>query len=233
MYSSIQSFLTRALFVIALLVAFGYGVSFFKTYQRKSALIADLRVICGESSYFRQFTSEEAEKTLVRAIGLLAEADSLGLDVNRAIESGLGLRELWSIEKTDAEEITPSQQIIRASLRGNYENFIKLGYRADFHTLKAMKAGTLTPLASGPLVGRTPIVKPLIPAAASSGMEKVIANLELSPPDSADAPRTDVQLAAAKQLARDLAIAGIIEEAARDRIIDYFKPENTKQPTAP
>ena len=50
-------------------------------------------------------------------------------------------------------------------------------------------------------------------------MEKVIANLEIRPPPTDAQKPTDIEVAAAKQLARDLRDARLIEEPVRDRIL--------------
>jgi hypothetical protein len=224
---SIRYIFSRAVTIIALLVALLYGYGFFKKYQRKSAVVAELRQICGESSYFRQFSTEEAHKTLIRAIGLLAEADSLGMDIGEAIDGGLGIKTEWFENELEEDDTPPKDKIIRDSLRGNYDNFIKLGFKPDFSIFNPMKNGELAAIPSDPYAGRKPVIKTLIPEAASPGIEKVLANLELSPPDSGDKPITDLQTAAAKQLARDLSDAGLIEESVRDRIVAHLTPPET------
>ena len=224
---SIRYILSRAVTVIALLVAALYGYGFIKKQQRKSAIVADLRQICGESSYFRQFSAEDAQKTLIRAIGLLAEANSLGMDTGAAIDGGLGIKSEWFENELKEDDTPAGQKIIRNSLRANYDNFIKLGYKPEFAIITPMKAGQLAAIPAGPFAGRKPVIKTLIPAAASPGIEKVLANLELSPPDSEGKPITDLQSAAAKQLARDLTDAGLIEDTVRDRIIAHLTPPET------
>jgi hypothetical protein len=224
MDSSTRYILSRAVTIIALLVAVTYGYGFVKKHQRKSAVVAQLRQICGESSFFRQFSAEEAHKTLIRAIGLLAEADSLGMDIGEVIDGGLGIKSEWFENEFKEDDTPAAHKIIRESLRENYDNFIKLGYKPDYSSIQPMKEGQLAAIPSGPFAGRKPVIKTLIPAAASPGIEKVLANLELSPPDSEDKPITDLQTAAAKQLAKDLTAAGLIEETVRDRIIAHFTP---------
>lgn len=221
---SIRYILSRAVTLIALLVAGLYGYSFIKKQQRKSAVVAELSQICGESSFFRQFSNEEAQKTLIRAIGLLAEADSLGMDIGEAIDGGLGIKTEWFENKYNKDDAPPGEKIIRASLRGNYDNFIKLGYKPDFAIITPMKDGQLAAISAGPFSGRKPVIRNLIPEAASPGIGKVLANLELSPPDSEGKPANDLQVAAAKQLARDLSDAGLIEDTVRDRILTHLTP---------
>lgn len=212
--------LTRAVSLIALLAAVLYGYSQFKKIQRRSAIVAELQSITSDSSFFQQFYADDARKSLVRAIGLIAEASSLGQSTDKTIDLGMGLKPKFFENDAENNEPPAREKIIRSCLRGNYENFLKLGFKPDFHTIAAMKNGELPPIPEGPQSGRKPEIANLIPPAASPGIEKVIANLELRPPQQDGQKPTDIQIAAAKQLARDLAEARIIEEPVRDRIIE-------------
>lgn len=212
--------ITRAAFLLALLVAVLSGFSFFKKQQRQSAIIADLQSITSDSSFFKQFYAEDARKSLVRAIGLIAEANSLGVPPDKAIDRGMGIKPQFFENDAEKDEPPAREKIIRSCLRSNYENFLKLGYKPDFHTLEAMKRGELPPIPEGPQSGKTPEIANLISPVISPGMEKVLANLEIRPPQGESQKPTDIQIAAAKQLARDLSDAQLIEEPVRDRIIE-------------
>lgn len=211
--------ITRSIYLIVMLVAVIYGYSFFKKKQRQSAIIDELKSITSDSSFFQQFYPEDARKTLIRSIGLIAEANSLGLKPNEAIDRGMGLKPKFFENELERNEPPLREKIIRSCLRRNYENFIKLGFKADFHSLDYMRKGELPPIPAGPQSGRRPEIANMISPTISPGMEKVIANLEIRPPQSEDHKPTDIEIAAAKQLARDLADARIIEEPVRDRIL--------------
>ena len=211
--------LTRAAFLIALLVAALYGMSFFKKFQRQGAIVAELKSITSDSSFFQQFYAADAQKTLVRAIALIAEGNQLGLSPDRAMDGGLGIDRKYFTTDDDRKEPPVRDKIIRASLQKNYENFRKLGYTPNFRTLESMKAGELPSIPSGPQAGNRPEIGTLIDPALSPGMERVIANLEIRPVRTAT-KASDVEIAAAKELARDLSDAKIIEESARDRILE-------------
>lgn len=211
--------LTRAVFFVALLVAVVCGYSFVKKKQREAAITAELESITSDSSFFQQFYAEDARKSLVRAIGLIAEANALGIPPDVTITRGMGIKPVFFANDAKHEEPPPRQKIIRTCLRANYENFLKLGYQPDFHTLAAMKNGELPPIPAGPQFGQKPVIANLISPAISPGMEKVIANLELRPPQTEPQPPTAIEIAAAKQLAYDLSEARLIEEPTRDRIL--------------
>jgi hypothetical protein len=211
--------ITRVVFLIAAIFVVLTGISFVKKKQRQSAIIAELKSISSDSSFFKQFYPEDAQKSLVRAVALIAEANQLGIPPEKAIDRGLGIEEVFFSTDTNPYEPTAREKIIRNSLGSNYENFLKLGYKADFHTLDAMREGKLPILTEGPLAGKKPTIATLIDPAVSPGIDKVIANLEIRPPQTESHVPTDIEIAAAKQLARDLADAKIIEEPVRDRII--------------
>lgn len=211
--------LTRVIFLIAAVFVVLTGISFIKKKQRQAAIIAELKSISSDSSFFKQFYPEDAQKSLVRAVALIAEANQLGVPPEKAIDRGLGIEEVFFSTDTNPYEPTAREKIIRNSLGSNYENFLKLGYKADFHTLAAMREGKLPILTDGPLAGKKPTIATLIDPSVSPGIDKVIANLEIRPPQNENHAPTDIEIAAAKQLARDLADAKIIEEPVRDRII--------------
>ncbi|MEO5715058.1 MAG: hypothetical protein ABIT37_16385 [Luteolibacter sp.] len=217
--------LTRAVFLIAAVVVVLYGVSFIKRKQRQSAIVAELKSIASDSSFFQQFYAADAQKSLVKAIALMAEANQLGLSPDKSIDGGLGIERKYFTTDEEMKEPSAHDKIIRSSLRSNYENFGKLGYTADFHTLQGMKTGELPAIPSGPQSGQKPEIGTIIDPALSPGMERVIANLELRPARPENAKPSDVEVAAAKQLARDLYEAGIIEESARDRILEKLSPD--------
>jgi hypothetical protein len=212
--------LSRAVLLVTVLVAVVCGYSFVKKKQHQAAITAELESITSDSSFFQQFYADDARKTLIRAIGLIAEANALGIAPDDTITRGLGIKAEFLASDARHEEPPTRQKIIRTCLRANYENFLKLGYVADFHTLAAMRNGELPPIPAGPQYGQKPVIASLISPAISPGMDKVIANLELRPPQpDAHAPSA-IQIAAAKQLANDLSEALLIEESARDRILE-------------
>lgn len=174
--------ITRAVFVLAVIVAGLSGWSFFKKKQRQSAITAELQSITSNSSFFQQFYVEDAKKTLVRAIALIAEAKSLGMSPDQTIDLGLGIKPQFFENDAEKDEPPAREKIIRDCLRSNYENFLKLGYKADFHTLDSMRMGELPAIPEGPQAGRKPEIANLISPEASPGMEKVLANMEIRPP---------------------------------------------------
>lgn len=211
--------LRRAIYLIILLVAITIGYGFIKKKQRLSAIGSELQSISSDSSFFKQFYAEDARKTLVRAIGLIAEANSLGMSPDDAINRALGIKKQFYGTDVNLDSPSARDTIIRDSLRSNYENFLKLGYTGDPRAIQFFKNGDIPVIPSGPHAGKKPIIATLISPGISPGIEKVIANLELRPPASEDDKLTAIETAAAKRLANSLAEAGLIEDSVKDHII--------------
>lgn len=215
--------ITRSIFMIGVVIVAIYATSFIKKKQRESAIIRELKSLASDSSFFQQFYAVDARRSMIKAIALMAEADRLGVTPNQAVDGALGIERKYFTTDEDRKEPPTRSKIIRACLIANLENFKKLGYTADFHTIQAMKDGTLPEIPSGPAAGKLPEIGTIIDPAISPGMERVLANLELRPTRE-KAPTSDVEIAAARQLARDLADAMIIEEVAKNRILDQLDP---------
>ncbi len=222
--------ITRALLLILVLIAGLYGMRFVKKWQRQDAIVAELKSITSDSSFFQQFYAADAQKSLVRAIGLIAEANELGMLPETTIARSQGLEKKYFASDSDADEPPVKVQIITHSLRSNYQNFLKFGYTANFQTLGEMRDGKLPPIPGGPGAGKTPAVITLIDPAVSPGIDKVIANLEIRPPGSGDQPKSDIEIAAAKRLANDLEEAGIIEDTVKRRIVESLTPAPEPSP---
>lgn len=217
--------LSRAAMVIALVVAVILANGYFKKRKHLAAIAAELQAIAADSSFFRQFYAEDARKSLVRAVGLIAEANSLGVTPAESLDRAIGRDGGdFTLGVRVARQSDPRQDLIRNALLGNYHNFVKLGYQGDAATIKSLKDGVLPPIPSGPQRGQRPELAMLIPPELSPGIDRVIANLEIRPPGGEAAPRTDTEVALAKQLAHDLAMAGVIEDAALERILTGLSP---------
>ncbi|MDP4647418.1 MAG: hypothetical protein NWR51_12280 [Akkermansiaceae bacterium] len=214
---NLRYILTRAAAAILIIVVALYSIDYLKKKQRLGAIVSELKSLSSDSSFFRQFSAADAEKSLIRAIGLIAEANKLGLDPEAAIDQGLGIKKKY-FNSDDDKEPTYREQLIRSTLRSNYENFRKLGYTPDFYTLESFEIGELPPVRNGPLQGSMAEVGTIIDSALSPGLDTVLANLEIRPIREKGKPLTDVEIAIAKKLAVDLEEAGVIEEIAFLRI---------------
>ena len=211
--------ITRAISVILLIVVALYAVSFAKKWQKQKEIVSDLKSIASESSFFRQFSAADAKKSLIHGVGLIAEAKELGMEPDEVIDKVLGTEKKYFPSDDDVRP-TSKQNLISATLRSNYENFLKVGYVADFHTLESLRKGELPPVRNGPRAGSRAEVVPIIDPTLSPGLDAVIANLEIRPKRSGSFKPTDVENARAKRLARDLEEAEVIDKSVSVRIIE-------------
>lgn len=217
--------ITRAVLILGVIIALLYGSGYLKKKQRINALVKESQALASDSSFFHQFYPEDSRKTLVRAIGLIAEANEFGIPPNAFIDRTLGIEKPFFNNDREKEE-EPRQKLIRRTLASNYDNFRKLGYDANPQTLAAMREGKLPTIPSGPMANSKAEVGTIIDPALSPGLEKIVANLQIRPPSEEKARPSDVEIAAAKRLANDLAISGVIESTVRDRLIrDLSVPE--------
>lgn len=219
MDTSPRYILSRAVFLILALIAVLYGMRYYQNWSRQNAIIAELKSISSDSSYYHQFYAADASKALIRAVGLIAEASKMGIPAETTIARANGTEKKTFVSDADLEDTPLKTQIVINNLRLNYENFVKLGYKPDFKTLADLKTGELPSIPDGPAAGQKPEVGTIIDPAESPGIDKVLANLEIRPPRTEPHVPTDLEMSAAKRLAGDLADAGIIEEKVRDRII--------------
>lgn len=212
--------LTRSIYLIVTIIAVLFVYGFIKKKQRISTITTELQSITCDSSFFKQFSADDTQKTLMRAVALIMEANSLGLAPEKAISRGMGVKEKLFNDDSDREETPAREKIISNCLRTNYENCLRLGYTGDVRTIKALKEGEFPTIQTGAHSGKKPMIDTLISPTISAGMEKVVANLEIRPPQDEVHKLTDIETATAKQLAKDLAEAKIIEEPVRNRIIE-------------
>lgn len=233
MDTSPRYILSRTIFLLVALVALLYGMRYFKKWQRQNEIVAELKSIASDSSYYHQFYAADAHKSLVRAVGLMAEANSLGIAPDKLLARATGTEKKTFVSDEDLAEIPLKTEIVINSLRLNYENFVKLGYKVDFKLLGQLGSGELPVIPTGPGAGQRPIVATFIDAAASPGIEKVMANLEIRPPRPDGQRPSDIEVASAKRLVGQLAEAGIIENSVRDRIDDILAGKTPAKPAAP
>jgi len=224
--------LSRSAFLIGLLVVGLVASSYYKKHRRQAAIIDELKAITSDSSFYQQFYAADARKSLVRAVGLIAEANALGTPTETTISRSLGLKRGMFEHEALREELPARQQLIRDCLRGNYASFRKLGYQADTATLTALKSGELPPIPNGPHAGSRPVIANLIDPEIAPGLDKVIANLAIRPPPADDAKPNEIEIAASKRLARDLADANVIEDTACERILKRLSAPPVPDPPA-
>lgn len=92
---NLRYILTRAAAVILAIVVALYAVSYVKKRNKQAATVVELKSLSSDSSFFRQFYAEDARKNLIWAVGLIAEANDLGLSPDTTINRGLGIEDKY------------------------------------------------------------------------------------------------------------------------------------------
>ena len=86
--------ISRALFVIGVIIALLMGWSFIKKKKRQTAIFVELQSITSDSSFFQQFYEEDARKALARARIAIANIDVAEVNEAFAAQSLAVLRDL-------------------------------------------------------------------------------------------------------------------------------------------
>lgn len=212
--------------VVALLALLAIaGLKVHRHFRDRAELAAELRSLAGEGSFYRQFYPADAERALLRAMAVLREGELDGMAPDELLDRCLGLT---TKRGETPDEPTADEQLVRSTFLNNYENCRKLGILRPRDAAQRLREGELPPIETGPARGSTPRVVRIIEPALAPGLDKVVANLEIRPPDSAPAAG-EVERNAARKLANSLGEAGVIDTAAVNRILKALEP---KAPTA-
>lgn len=217
---SISDILRYAVLLIIVVVVGLFAMSFLRKRREHRALVADMRSIVSDSSYYQQFYADDAQKTLLRAMYLLHQAEQKGRDPSEFLNEVLGVAGDSLLDRSGdkPDSLSRTEALADSTLRANYENCRKLGLLDDAKSLETLAKGVPPTITIGPAAGERAAVHPIIDPSLSPGIEKVLANLQIGPPRDDSQPLGDVEIAAARRLARALQSAGIIDPAAQKRI---------------
>lgn len=191
------------------------GLKVHRHFRDRAHLAAELRALAAEGAFYRQFYPADADRALLRAMAVLREGELDGLAPDELIDRSLGLESKGGDGDDDP---TADEQLVGSTFLNNYENCRKLGLFHDSDAASRLREGELPAITSGPASGSLPKIVRIIDPALAPGLDKVLANLEIRPPDSAPA-QGDVERNAARRLARALGNANVIDAAAVTRIL--------------
>ena len=122
---------------------------------------------------------------------------------------------------------------MRQTLLHNYENCRKLGLFTRRDAAAVLRTGELPAIEQGPATGQQPVIARILDPSFAPGLDKVVANLEIRPPDEPPAADGIPRDAAARKLARSLAEEGVIDTDAVRRIEAALKGEPAKPQEPP
>jgi hypothetical protein len=220
----VAAILKWALLGVIALFGFTQISKYRKTSSRKESLAAEMRTLVSEASFYRAVGEEDARATFLRGIAVLNDAKSLGLEPGDFFDLVFKAEEK---EKdgglAEFEDYPSREKLARETMTRGYQHATQLGLLAGPDEIEKLKEGKLPDVSP-----KAQIIRVIDPA-VSPGLEKVVPNLELRRADAAEAPPTDVEIAAARNLAADLYGAQIIDREAEQRITLHFRPKDEKE----
>lgn len=211
----------RLLFVgIALLVGVLVALKQYRIYRDKGDLVIEVRELTSEASFYRQFDAAGAESVLLRSVAAVEDARALGLPPTELFDRVYERKKKDRFDYRSDMQYPVREQLVRRTLDHAHRAADDLGLLSSRY-LKSLRDGKMPRTDAG-----RPAVIPLIDPVISAGFEKIVPNLEIHPPETD--PRRElnaIQTAAARQLARDLERAKLIEDSVSDLILERYKTE--------
>lgn len=217
----VASVLKLAVFAVLALVAYSFGSKHYKKSQRKAALVDEMRTLVSEASFYRSLSEDGARAVLLKGIARIEEARTLGIEPSAYFDL------VFKREKDDPtdefEDYPAREQLARETLLRAHQHALQLKLLETPEARLEMAEGKMPDVSPKPEIACT------IDPAISPGLEKVVPNLEFVPAGKKKEAPTDLEIAAARNLAADLYSAQIIDREAEKRITDHFRPPAEKK----
>ncbi|MCW1926324.1 hypothetical protein OKA05_27465 [Luteolibacter arcticus] len=219
----VAAILKWTLYGVLALATFIYVSRYQKREKRKDQIVADMRGLVSEASFYRAMTEKDARTTFLRGIALLHDAKQLGEDPTVVFNRVFDDKENKSDSDDEFDDYPSREKLARETFNRAYQHAGQLGLLAGPEEVAALRQGELpgTP-------ARSAIICVIDPAVAP-GLEKVVPNFELRPFDNKNAAPNDTDIAAARNLASDLASSQIIDRETESKINLHFRPKE-KEP---
>ena len=219
----VAAILKWALFGVFALMTFVFFSRYTKREKRKDEIVSDMRALVSEGSFYRAITEKDARTTFLRGIALIYDAEKLEMDQGELFGRIFERKDKNKTIAGDEFIDFPSREkLARETYIRAYEHAKQLGLLETGEEVAALRQGEIpaTPV-------RTAIICVIDPA-ISPGLEKVVPNFELRPFDNKNATPNDTEIAAARNLASDLASSKIIDRETEAKInLHYRPPEKT------
>lgn len=215
--------LLRQLLMGAILLALALvGYKFYKRHSDKNELIASMRTDVSEASFYRSLSEEEAKRTFLRGIARIERATKLGMEPEAFFDRVFDRKEKKSSGYDDDAGYPVREKLVRVTLLRGYQHARQLGL---LEFLRDLESGEIPPIHPKPVIGT------IIDPALSPGLEKAVPNLELrANRDTPNRELSDLEIAAARELIRDLADAKLIVEETAKRLLEHYAPKTTVTP---
>ena len=201
-----SEYIKQGIFLILVLALALFGIKSCRKYQKKRDLIIELSSTASESAAYEQFYAENAHSNLYKSMYQMHLGAQLGLTPSEIIGSVMEEDEkMFSTEKKD--DLPIRQELIRDALLSNYDNCVKLAIFEDANNLDQLSNGIPPIIQQGPAKGETAIIQLVIPSSVLPGVDKLLPNLMISPPQeytkkAGSTAFNNFEIARAKKLAR-------------------------------
>lgn len=204
---------------IALLIGGVMAMKHYRIHQTKGELVVLARELTSEASFYRQFDRAGAERVLLRTVAVVEDARVLGLPPDELFDRVYERKESDRYDYRSMDHYPLTEKLVRSTLDHAHRAAGELGMLKSQH-LRDLREGKLPRTAAG-----RPVIVPLIDPGLSAGLEKIVPNLEIHPPGTDPGKREldAIEVAAARELARDLGDAKIIEEVVSDQILEHYR----------
>jgi hypothetical protein len=201
-----------------------------KLQKKTEKLASEMRTLVSDTTFYRSPTVESAHAAYFKGIALLADAKALGLEPSAYFDEVFPHKKKDKVGLDDEFEDHPAREkLARETYQRGYQMAEHFGMLDSPEKIAELREGKM-PADVKP----KPVVACIIDPALSPGMEKIVPNLDLRAPGSkSDAPPTDLEVAAAKNLCSDLYAARVIESDADSRIAKHYDRRNKPEPVKP
>ncbi len=228
----VTEYIKQGIFLLIIISVALFGIKSCRKYQKKRSVIIELTSQISESSSYEQFYAKDAQATLLKTMYQMHLATELGMTPDETLKEVM--EESEDLLDTDHDnELTIRKALIRDSLLSNFDNCKKLGIFTDQSNLFTLEKGEIPIIKSGPSTDEDVVISTIIPASVLEGVDKLIPNLVISPPN-ADGSKpggkklNEFEIARAKQFVKSLKEADLIEKEAYQKIFDYYERQTMK-----
>ncbi len=219
----VATILKLAVFGILAIILFSLGSKHYRKFNRKAALVEEMRTLVSEASFYRSLTEADARAVMLRGIAKIDEAKSLDMEPGDYLDRVFKREKDKDAAGDEFEDYPAREKLARETFLRAHQHAVALKLLEEPEFRGELAEGKL------PDVSPKPSIAYLIDPAISPGLEKVVPNLELQPAGAKEEAPTDLEIAAARNLAADLYSAQIIDRETEKRISEHFRPTPPKE----
>ena len=224
--------------VVVLIIAI-FGLKVWNKIKLEKQIVSELRHLAHPTTSFESNYTEDAESALFKSVALLHRAKTdlkkEPMEILKKVFHGSDDGALFGKAETGRNASSdPREEVIRKGLLRNYQHCRTLGLLSDAEGRRSLSEGTPPLITKGPSSNSRVTIRYIIAPEVSPGVEKLIPNMIISPPDLEERQKpTDLEITQAKELVRDLYNASLIERETGDRLREHYEQINNPIETPP